>query len=304
MTTPLQPAHNTPATSVSSVFNPRFTLGGLPPNLEIISKDGIHFHIHTHRLLAASTNAFGGLQLQSRGILTLPETAVSLNIAFHVMYGMSVLPHIPPLESTEAALDVLIKYGLPISQLAATPTLPLFDLLRSYAPYYPIESYALVAHHRLESLAVVISSHLLAYDVSRISDELCVKMGPIYFKRLVNLQQSRIDALRNIVLRPPEMHPVTLICNEENQRELTRAWAFANAEMVWSALPNISVSALESTFTNAAEAVSCPECRAMLRQRIQEVISQWSMVKVCAASLYLPAHPPTHYRATDDDMTS
>ncbi|KAI0328404.1 hypothetical protein GY45DRAFT_1347229 [Cubamyces sp. BRFM 1775] len=224
--------------SVSSVFNPRYILDGFPPNLDITSRDGIHFHVHAHRLLAASANAFGGLPLQTRHAITLPEPAVVLNIVFHIMYGMSILPHMPPLESTEAALDALIKYGLPISQLAAAPTFPLYDLLRSYAPYYPIEAYAVVAHHRLENLAVVISSHLLAYDVARISDELCVKMGPIYFKRLISLQRSRIEALRNIVLRPPAMHPVTVICNAENQQELTRAWAFANAAMVWNALPS------------------------------------------------------------------
>ncbi|KAH9894825.1 hypothetical protein C8Q73DRAFT_824947 [Cubamyces lactineus] len=289
--------------SVSSIFSPRFTLDGSLPNLGVTSKDGVHFHVHTRRLLAASFNGFGGTLLQPRLFITLPESAAVLNIVFHIIYGMSVLSYSPPLESTEGALDSMIKYGLPTSQLGAAPSLPLYDLLRSYAPHNPIEVYAVVARHRLENLAVAISSHLLAYDITRISDELCIKMGPIYFKRLVSLQQSRINALRSIVLQPPAMHPATMICNAEDQGELTRGWAFANAEIVWNALPSthlrilrvfqllinrpvdISISALESTFTKAAESVSCPECRAMLRQRIREVANEWSAVKVRTASL-------------------
>ncbi|KAH9899899.1 hypothetical protein C8Q73DRAFT_787744 [Cubamyces lactineus] len=264
--------------AISSVFNPGFVVDGYLPDLEVISPDGVHFHVHTRRLLASSSNAFGGTLAHPTYPLYLPETSVVLSIVFHVIYGMSVLPHPPPLQSTEAALDALIKYGLSTAQLAA-PTLPLYELVRSYAPYYPIEAYALAAHYHLEDLAVAISAHLLAYDVTRLSDELTVKMGPIYFARLVNLQRGRISALRNIVLRPPAMHPATPTCNADNQRELSRAWAFANAEIVWNVLPNISTYALESTFLQSAASVTCPDCQVMLRTRIQEVKTEWSSVK-------------------------
>ncbi|KAI0335435.1 hypothetical protein GY45DRAFT_1240377, partial [Cubamyces sp. BRFM 1775] len=271
------------------VFNPGFVVDGLLPDLEIIAPDGVHFHVHTSRLLAPSSNAFGGRLAHPAHPLYLPESSVVLSVVFHVIYGMSILPHPPPLQSTEAALDALIKYGLSIAQLAAAPSLPLYELVRSYAPYYPIEAYALAAHHRLEHLAVAISAHLLAYDVTRLSDELTVKMGPIYFARLVNLQRSRITALRNIVLRPPSMHPATSTCDAENQRELSRAWAFANAEIVWNVLPSIissgldadiSTYALESAFLQSASSVSCPDCQVMLRTRIQQVKTEWSSVKV------------------------
>ncbi|KAJ8481781.1 hypothetical protein ONZ51_g5786 [Trametes cubensis] len=192
--------------SISSIFNPGFVVDGLLPDLEIVSPDGVHFYVHTRQLLASSSNIFGA--------------SSSMRCT-----------------DTEAALDALIKYGLSIAQLAA-PARPLYELVRSYAPYYPIEAYALATHYRLEDLAVTISAHLLAYDVTRLSDELTVKMGPVYFARLVNLQRSRITALRNIVLRPPVMHPATPTCNADNQRELSRAWAFANAEIVWNVLPS------------------------------------------------------------------
>ncbi|KAI0330920.1 hypothetical protein GY45DRAFT_1336527 [Cubamyces sp. BRFM 1775] len=302
--------------SISSIFNPGFIVDGLIPNLEITSADAVHFHVHRDRLFLASTNAFGGLLRDPVFSFAVPEPATVLNIVLNVIYGMSCLPNPPSLESTEAALDALIKYGLPVAQLAK-PSYPLYELIRSYAPYYPIEAYAVAGHYKLEELAVAISAHLLAFDLSRISDELTVKMGPIYFSRLANLHRARMTALRNIVLQPPAMHPITPTCNEEVQRELSRAWAFANAEIVWNALPSksprplpllhmcqrrtelmpmmaafatdISTYALESAFTHAAASIKCPDCQMMLRTRIKEVIYQWSAVKLvhCMATIPL-----------------
>ncbi|KAH9884787.1 hypothetical protein C8Q73DRAFT_349078 [Cubamyces lactineus] len=237
MATFFHPQQNPHTNSTSPTFSPRFIVDGCIPDLEITSADAIHFHVHRERLLAASTNAFGGLLHGPVYVLALPEPATVLNVILNVIYGMSCLPNSPSLGSTEAALDALIKYGVPIAQLAQ-PSYPLYELVRSYAPHYPIEAYAVAAHHRLEELAAAISAHLLAYDLSRITDELTIKMGPIYFSRLANLHRSRMTALRNIVLQPPAVHPTTLMCNEHSQRELCRAWAFANAEIVWNARPS------------------------------------------------------------------
>ncbi|KAI0324762.1 hypothetical protein GY45DRAFT_333114 [Cubamyces sp. BRFM 1775] len=266
--------------STSPIFNANFLADGLFPDLELISSDAAHFYVHSAHLLANSANAFGGLLLQPCHSLALSEAAATVEIVLRVIYGIScTTPSPPPFEAAEAALDALVKYGVPVAQLAA-PTYPLHELLRSYAPHYPIETYALVAHHELEDLARAVSAHLLAYDISRVTDELVIKMGPVYFSRLVKLQRSRMDALRDIILKPPAMHPVTPACSEELQRELSRAWAFASAEMVWNALPSISTYALESTFTQAASSIPCADCQLMLRNRIQEVVLQWTSVKV------------------------
>ncbi|KAI0653283.1 hypothetical protein C8Q70DRAFT_643318 [Cubamyces menziesii] len=272
------PQQNPHADSISTTFSPGFVIDGLIPDLEITSADAIHFHVHSERLLAVSNNAFGGLLHRPVYALAVPQPATVLNVTLNIIYGMSCLPNPPSLESTEAALDALIKYGITLTQLAK-PSYPLYELIRSYAPYYPIEAYAVAAHHKLEELAAAISAHLLAYDLSRISDELTIKMGPLYFSRLANLHRSRMTALRNIVLQPPATHPVTPLCNLDSQREVSRAWAFANAELVWNARPNISTYALESTFTNAAASVQCPDCRMMLHNRIEEVKYQWTAVK-------------------------
>ncbi len=74
--------------------------------------------------------------------------------------------------------------------------------------------------------------------IRMLTDELSIKMGSVYFSRLYNLQQARLAALKNIVLRPPAAHPPTPACNGDVQRELSRAWAFAAAQIVWTALPS------------------------------------------------------------------
>ncbi|KAI0633795.1 hypothetical protein C8Q77DRAFT_1209730, partial [Trametes polyzona] len=289
---------------MSVMFTPAFQIDGILPDLVLLSSDNVTFHTHRQRLLAASNNAFGGLLAQQQASLRVPQSSAVLNVVLHLIYGMSCVHFQPALETTEAAIDALVAYGVTREDLAGSR--PLHQLILSYAPYRPIEAYALAAHHNLEDTAVAVSAHLLAYDVSKLSDELTVKMGSVYFSRLYNLQRARLAALRNIVLRPPATHPLTPICNEEIQRELARAWAFASAEIVWNALPSkdpldtllsplvslsypytmtvrhysTSIGALQSAFTSAGSAISCPDCQAMLRNRIAEVTNEWSAVKV------------------------
>ncbi|KAI0360876.1 hypothetical protein OH77DRAFT_733589 [Trametes cingulata] len=279
MTSPTPAGHPGPsANSISVMFTPAFQVDGFFPDVALVSADSTAFHVHTRRLLAASTNAFGGLLAHAApGFVAVPESAAVLNIVLHLIYGMSCLHFQPSLESTEAALDALIKYGVPPPQLAASR--PLHQLLLSYAPYRPIEAYALAAHHGLEDAAVAISGHLLAYDLSKLTDELTVKMGPIYFNRLVGLHQARNRALRDIALRPPASHPLTPTCNEEEQAKLKRGWAFASADIVWNTLPNVSTATLQSAFAQAGASVTCPDCHMMLRDRIQEAMKEWLAVK-------------------------
>ena len=58
-------------------------------------------------------------------------------------------------------------------------------------------------------------------------------MGPMYFKRLLDLHQMRRDALKHIVMKPPVAHPPVLTCRSDDQRKLTTAWAHVVAELAW-----------------------------------------------------------------------
>ncbi|KAI0675640.1 hypothetical protein C8Q78DRAFT_1074643 [Trametes maxima] len=264
--------------STSPTFHSNLVVDNCPPDLTIISVDGVRFHGHRSWILSISSNSFAGLLTESTDNLTLPEHAIVIDIVLHITYGMFYAGQLPPLDATDAALKALMKYGMPIQALSS-PGSPFYQLILSYAPYYPIEAYALAAHHNLEDLAVAISSHLLAYDLTTLSDELATKMGPVYFNRLYNLQRARLAALRNIILHPPASHPPTEDCDEEKQKELGRAWAFASAQIVWNALPSTSIPALTLAFAQSGSAVGCPECHTMLQKRVQEVANEWSAVK-------------------------
>ncbi|KAI8993835.1 hypothetical protein BD414DRAFT_534930 [Trametes punicea] len=296
--------------TISAAFQPSLRIDGHLPDLTIISSNNVYFYAHRHRVANASSNGFGGLlfdwDVYSPGFLPslhLPESGDVINVVLHTMYGLSCLHFHPSLETVEEALDALIKYGVPI-QTHANPYQPLHQLILSLAPYHPIETYALAGRHQLEDLAVTISGHLLSFDLSRITDDLATKMGPVYLKRLFFLHQTRLQALKEILLKPPATHPATPGCNPTEQGKLTRAWALATAQLVWDAMPSkamtgfevdvpeagdlpsvplsvvgISPNSLRSLLEPIAEKIFCESCRAMLQQRIQEVIYSWGSVK-------------------------
>ncbi|KAI8980693.1 hypothetical protein BD414DRAFT_420794 [Trametes punicea] len=283
--TPLGPPS---AITVSTAFHPSLIVDGAPPDLILASSDGVHFYVHRLRLSSVSTNRLGGLlssdSVSSTHSLSLarintPESAEVLNVALHTIYGSSCQHYLPSLETVDAALDALERYGVPLRPLA-TPNQPLYRLLLSFAPYRPIDAYAVAAHYALEEVAEATSSHLLAYDLARLPDETAQKMGATYLKRLFTLHQSRLAALRNILLRPPIPHPPAPGCTSEIQQKLTRAWAHAAAQLVWDVLPSVSTMALRSLLEPIGTKIECQLCGAALRRRVQEVVYEWSSVKV------------------------
>lgn len=48
--------------------------------------------------------------------------------------------------------------------------------------------------------------------------------------------------------------------------------------------PDLTTVALELAFSKLADRLSCEMCRASLRQRLQEVLAEWSNVKVRGAA--------------------
>ncbi|KAI0779897.1 hypothetical protein C8Q74DRAFT_1367714 [Fomes fomentarius] len=263
----------------ANVFGPSHTLGNAPPDVVLTSSDRIQFYVHRERLFRASSSAFGGLLIQHLATFTLPESCVVLDVVLHVVYGMSCVQQNPSLDTIELALHALVKYGVALRPLCG-PQHPLYKLLLLHAPYRPIEVYAIAAHHKLEDAAVAVSGHLLAYDTSKLSDELTVKMGPLYFRRLLDLHQARLKALKEIVLRPPAAHrPVAKAGSGCVPGQLTQGWAFAAAQLAWDTLPSVSTHALQAAFEQAGANVTCLECKAMLHARITEMTQEWSSVK-------------------------
>jgi hypothetical protein len=200
----------------------------------------VFFYVHSHILLEASDNSFHSLISSSidnqESIIDIPDPSAVLNIILHTIYEMSCSHYAPSFSSLITAVTRFPYYGIqPKSHIASST--PLFTLLLSYAPLYPIELYALAASFDLYDLAVSTSSHLLSFPLSSLTDDMAESIGPVYLKRLFFLHFGRIDALKRVLLPPPPPHPPTQWCDFADQKRVTRAWALAAAYLAWDARP-------------------------------------------------------------------
>lgn len=232
--------------SISTTFYPGAQLHSLPPDIVLLSSDAVFFYVHSHILLQVSDNSFHSFLSQSTSsdpetIVEIPETSTVLNIILHAIYEISCSHYSPSLSNLVNAVTQLPYYGIhPKSHI--TPSTPLYSLLLSYAPLYPIELYALAASFDLYDLAVLISSHLLSFPLSSLTDDMAENIGPVYLKRLFFLHFGRIDALKRVLLPPPLPHPPTQSCDFADQKKVTRAWALASAYLAWDARPGQSLT--------------------------------------------------------------
>ncbi|PSR80496.1 hypothetical protein PHLCEN_2v6703 [Hermanssonia centrifuga] len=235
--------------SMSTMFYPRAQLNALPPDLVVISADEVFFYVHLHILSYASVNNFGQLlpidtkpaaRAESLHILKVPEHSVKVNVLLHIIYGISCEQYSPIFETVVGSVDVMKKYGIPVERYGDRGA-PLFSLLLNHAPVHPIEAYAVAAGSGLEDLAIAISPHLLSYDMAQLSDELALRMGAVYLRRLVALHDDRMDVLRKLILSPPQPHSQdgsSAVAYCDNAAAL-RAWAQAAEELAWEARPGM-----------------------------------------------------------------
>ena len=94
--------------------------------------------------------------------------------------------------------------------------------------------------------------------------------------------------LKRVIIKPPQPHPEAVHCNADGQQKLMRAWALAVAYISWDCHPDTSASAIESTLYGLGDQISCGVCLARLRERIREVVNDWSLVRVSDVSRSFP----------------
>ncbi|KAH9002415.1 hypothetical protein EDB86DRAFT_3125624 [Lactarius hatsudake] len=260
--TPPTSVHGTPPEereqmmiSVSTTFFPGAELDVvLPTDLIILSSDSVFFYVHEHKITAASTNGFNSLlplkehshPEDAGNILPLHLDSIIVNILLHTIYNMSVAHYAPTPDAVISAVESLEEYGLSA----------------------PIEFYALAGSYDLHHLAIPISSFLLSYSLASLTDELAVKMGPLYLKRLFYLHLGRVEALKRLLLPPPQPH-----------KKLTRAWALASAYLAWDRRLDLSTHAIEAALRPLGDYLACDSCKQLLRERINALVAQWSIVK-------------------------
>jgi hypothetical protein len=167
---------------------------------------------------------------------SLPDQSAVLNVILHTAYDKSCTHYSPQFPILVAAVNRLSSYGItPKSRIQ--PSTPLYNVLLTYAPLFPLELYSLAATYDLYDLAVATSSHLLSFPLFHITDEMAERIGPVYLKKLFFLHFGRSDALKRVLLPPPQPHPPTPWCDFTEQKKLTRAWALASAYLAWDARP-------------------------------------------------------------------
>jgi hypothetical protein len=167
-------------------------------------------------------------------ILTLPESSPVVNIMLHVIYDVSCAQYSPSFDMLVEAVSTLITYGV-TPQKVITPTTQLYDILLTHAASRPLDLFALASQYDLEDLAIASSVYLLSFPLFTISDEMAVRIGPIYLKRLFFMHLGRAEVLRSILLPPPYPHTPTPACGYRQQTNLTRAWTLASAHLAWDA---------------------------------------------------------------------
>lgn len=212
-------------------------------------------------------------------ILPVPEPSHVFNIVLHAIYYMSCALYHPSLTVITTGIRAMAKYGIPLEKYLA-PCTPLYQYLLSQSPTSPLEVYACAAEHSLHDLAVQVSPHLLAFPLHNVTDEDAQRMGPVYLKKMFFQQLGRVEALKRLLLPPPESHAPTMDCGFFQQKKLTRAWALASAYLAWDARPDLSTGAIESALGPLGEHLDCETCKKALDERVRMLVVQWALIKV------------------------
>lgn len=170
----------------------------------------------------------------SLSVVAFPKPSPVLNVVLHIIYGRSCRPYNPSGAALLDAVDTLVAHGVAV-QTHIVAENPIFELFLAAARSDPLPFYACAGQHRIESLAVPISALLLGHRVYDFPDAMVERMGPVYLKRLVGLQQRRLEILRSLLIQPPEIeivHDPTSDCDQEEQQAVVRAWMFMSTYLI------------------------------------------------------------------------
>ncbi|KAF7332173.1 hypothetical protein MKEN_00098300 [Mycena kentingensis (nom. inval.)] len=248
--------------SVSTTFYPAAQHRPHEPDLILLSADAVFFYVHTETLLEASDNQFRATLPTASDTghgpptIHVPESSSVLNIILHVVYELSVEHYHPDFDTLVEAVDKLLVYGIhPAEKIHQSS--PLFTLLLSHAPLRPLDLYSLASHYQLEALAVPTSAHLLAFPLSRLTDQDVERIGATYLKRLFFLHFGRNEALKRVLGTPPHPHP-------------------PDGHRIWCGTFD---QTLESALLPLGTHLSCELCKNALNERVKSTVLQWSTVK-------------------------
>jgi len=262
--------------SMSTTFYPQ---DDPPTDLIILTSDNVLFAVHDSVLRFKSQNSFGELLSgQESRSFAVPESSEVLNLVLYAFYDLDPAHYRPTLDHIASMLDAFSKYGLPLEP-SLTKGKPIYNVICGLAFASPLEAYALVAKHNLDQLAVEISHQLHSTPLYDLTDELCLSMGPIYLRRLMFLHLGRTERLK-MLLRESPRHEPTVQCDAvDQQHKLKTLWREKATTLCWDVSPSTPVSLLQATLSPVVEKLGCDECKTSTRERIRQIIVEWTMVK-------------------------
>ncbi|KAI0050130.1 hypothetical protein FA95DRAFT_1487920 [Auriscalpium vulgare] len=273
--------HQEALVPISTAFHPGANLDVHPADLLILSHDNILFYVHRHKILGASDNHFASyVPYEPNGKhVSIPLQSVVLNILLHAIYGMPVVHYFPTTDDVLAAIEATRTYGL-ASDVYLAQGAPLYEVAVSVASYAPFRFYALAAALDAYPLAVAVSSRLLSFPLDSITDDVAAEVGAVYLKRLFFLHLGRTAALKRLLEMPLRSHEPSLICDSNEQKKLARAWSLASAYLAWDSNAAVTPTAIQNTLLPLGNHLTCPRCSAILHERITDLVSRWSKIKV------------------------
>ncbi|KAI0048066.1 hypothetical protein FA95DRAFT_1588895 [Auriscalpium vulgare] len=265
---------------ISTAFFPGANLDGYPPDLLVLSCDGVLFYVHRGKLLAASDNYFASyVPYESNDEpVSVPLESEVLNILLHVIYGMPVAHYFPTADAVVAAIKSTRTYGL-ASDVHLAPRTPLYEVAVSVASSAPIRFYALAAALDAYPLAVAVSPRLLSFPLDSITDDVAAEIGAVYLKRLFFLHLGRMVALKRLLEMPLRAHRPLFLCDAREHKKLATAWSLASAYLVWNSTADVTSAAIEKTIRSLGTHLTCSQCSIILRDRTTDLVLEWSKIK-------------------------
>ncbi|KAK7052856.1 hypothetical protein VNI00_004175 [Paramarasmius palmivorus] len=275
-------------TPVSANFGPN-ALTRPVADVILLSKDSVSFYVDEYSLLLFSTNNFNGLLPildqgpEDRLIFLHDLHSSKLDIALQAIYKIPATSvsatgggNLEELELLARGVGWLATFGIP-ARLVVLPYTHIFDRILSFAPLYPLVSYAIAGHHELEELAIAVSPHTLPVELSNVTEELAEQMGVKYLRRLFRLQLDRQDILMGLLRPEPEIHTPTQQCSLEDQRVLKTKWDMAISSLVRVVRADTTTNLIREVVTTFTSDVACENCLRARDTRLNTILTEWSM---------------------------
>ncbi|GJE89974.1 hypothetical protein PsYK624_060920 [Phanerochaete sordida] len=248
-----------------------------PPDLVLVSSDGVHFYIQSPVLLSASTNMFNALVFERKQtdthIISVPEASAVINVLLHAAYLMSCAPYQPGARVLLDALDAFPSYGLSFGEHLA-PSTPFYDAVQLALPDAPMDFYLIAAEHDLAPFARAAARHLDEFEVTQISEAQMQRMGVLYYNRLIAMLGRRASAVKQLLRSPPDGHPYSALCAEEDQQVLRDAWVLTASQFTTDLFKNTSSEVIVAQIRLLRSSLVCTDCRDAVTDRLQSLQAQ------------------------------